>query len=114
MLVSLEDVRKVPELKRYPVDYLNFVIRTADAAVKRWLKRNPELTSYTEYYSGTGTQDLRLKQYPVTSITGVWVDAGGYHGQKVGGFGAGTQLTQGDNFILLASSGILRRVGGST
>lgn len=46
-------------------DALNQALNAADAAVKRYCKRDLEDSVYTEYYSGKGTRDLILRQRPV-------------------------------------------------
>jgi hypothetical protein len=64
----------------------------------------PELKSRTEYYNGTGTQKLLLRQRPVfvTTAPAVVIDSGGYWGQASGSFAAdsATTLTFGEDFAI--------------
>lgn len=46
-------------------DLLNQALGAADAALKRYCKRNLEASVLTEYYSGTGSRNLVLRQRPV-------------------------------------------------
>lgn len=54
--------------------YLTAILAAVDAAVKSYCERDIEQGTYTEYPDGYGTPLLYLKQYPVNSITDVWVD----------------------------------------
>ena len=77
------------------------LLEAAETAVKRYLGRDLEQQTYTEYYDGTGRPRLLLNQRPVTAITGVWLDNAGYYGQRAGAFDAATTaLTQGTDFIV--------------
>ncbi|WP_397570654.1 hypothetical protein [Schlesneria sp. T3-172] len=87
--------------------------------VTRFLGRNIEQQEYTEYYSGDGTVELLLRQYPVISVQRVCVDSGGYFGDPANAFPSANDLVSGVDYALVAgqwgkgSSGILRRIGGS-
>lgn len=48
---------------------LTQALNGADAAVKRFCKRDLEDAVYTEYYSGHGMRDLVLRQWPVLTFT---------------------------------------------
>lgn len=76
----------------------------------------------TEYYGGTGTENLLLKSRPVfTSPTiQVFVDHVGHWGSSSGAFAASTELFYGQDFALVidqddgtSRSGILVRLGGA-
>lgn len=104
----------------------------ADAAVKEYCGRDFESTSYpgaasrgrgdSGYYDGTGRPELLLRQTPVTAVSAVYLDAGGYYGQASGAFAASTLLTAGVDYIIqydgslggasASHSGILLRMGG--
>ena len=55
--------------------YLASLITTASDAIRRACNRDVSQTSYTEYYSGSGSsgtvEPLRLRQFPVAEITRV-------------------------------------------
>ena len=53
---------------------LNQIIAGVDAAIKKQLKQQFESATYTEYYDGSGTESLYLRQTPV-SATGPVGDA---------------------------------------
>lgn len=74
---------------------------------------NNPLTSYsdTEYYSGDGFDELYLRRFPVTAITSVKVDSGGYFGHGSGGFGTDTEWTIGDEFAPAFDYADLRNIG---
>ncbi len=69
-LVTAADVRLVPGLTSsvtIPDDWLDQLCLAADYAVKKYVKRDIELRSYTEFYSGNLQPDTILRQYPVYS-----------------------------------------------
>lgn len=53
---------------------------------EHWCNRIFANQSYTEYYNGSGTQHLYLRQRPVTAITNIWQDDLGLFGQASGSF----------------------------
>lgn len=79
-----------------------------------------EFKARTEYYPGSGTQQLLLRHRPVISSTAprVFVDSAGYFGSASGAFDAATtELTYGTDFALkidqsdgTSRSGILIRI----
>ena len=74
--------------------------------------------SATEFYQGTGTNQLVLRRRPVTAVASVYVDDSAYFGFASGAFGSSTLLTAGEDYALdlvsasLSRSGILYRIGG--
>lgn len=92
----------------------------ADAAIKRYIKRDIEEATYTEYYCGDGSNILQLRQYPVQSITSIHVDADGYFGYGSGAFDTADLLTAGTEYALARDSsateasrtGHVIRIGG--
>ena len=105
---------------------LNQIIAGVDAAIKKQLKQQFESATYTEYYDGTGTETLYLRQTPV-SVTGlaVYEDLTGYFGVPAGSFASTTLLTHGTDYVLqkdqpngMSLSGVLLRLysvwGGRT
>ena len=99
---------------------LTAFVAAADAAVKKWCKRDLESTTYSaDYYSGNNRPDLVLRQRPVTTLTSIWVDAAGFWGQGANAFASNTLQTVGRDYALIKDapggaaslSGIVRRVG---
>ena len=104
----------------------------AEAAVKEYCGRDFESTSYpgaasrgrgdSGYYDGSGRPELLLRQTPVTAVSAVYLDGGGYYGQAAGAFAASTLLTAGTDYIVkydgslggspASNTGILLRLGG--
>lgn len=85
------------------------VLDAADAAVKSWIRWNPEQATYTKYLDGTGTPELVLPGLPVTqTITTVHLDTLGGYGQVPDSFAAATLLTLGVNYLHDAERGVLR------
>lgn len=98
---------------------LRALLDAADAAVKRYCGRDLEQQTYTEYVSGNNTYRLALRQVPVTSVTGVYLDDSGYFGTNPeGSFDpATTELIEGVDFVLdrrpgaaYSKTGILFRI----
>jgi hypothetical protein len=120
MLTTLAAVRQIPGLSpTFPDAYINVQIVAATAAIASYLKRNVEQATYQEFYSGSGRQELCLKQYPIQSITNLWLDMGGYAGQAPNAFAAGTLLVPGVQYMLdldsggtTSNRGIVKRIGG--
>lgn len=90
----------------------------ASKAVKTYTDRDFESATYTEYYNGSGTHLLILRQRPVTSVTSVHVDATGYAGDGTNAFASDTLQTVGVDYILRkergtqGDSGMLVRLRG--
>lgn len=103
-------------------DVLAVLIPQADAIIKRYLQREIEQATYTEYYSGSGSQSLLLNQIPVQSIVSVHEDRDGYFGEGDAAFSSATTLLAGTDYVLrkdaataveTSQSGILYRIGQS-
>jgi hypothetical protein len=101
---------------------LNQALRWADAAIKAELHR-PNLDvpqTYVDYYDGTNTPLIVLRQCPVTSVASVYLDRSGYWNQGAGAYAATTQLTAGVDYALrpdapdgvTSLAGLLVRVNG--
>lgn len=111
---------------------LDLMTDYVDAAIKKWLGRDIEQTTYpgaatggtgdSGFYSGTGTSRLILRQRPVRSITSIYVDASGRWGQNPdGSFATATLLTAGTDYALdldayngsanVSMKGIVVRIG---
>lgn len=122
MLTTLASVKTaigIPTSDTTQDALLTQLIGQCDAAMKTWLGRPIEQATYTEWYSGKGTAQLRLYQYPALSITSLYLDPGGYFGKAPGAFAAGTLLTEGIDFVLRydeggtqSGCGMVIRIGG--
>lgn len=112
------------------VQYYSLLQKYAEEAIKKWVKWNIEQATVTRYYDGQQYRDIALKE-PYVDLTGftaqtsnVWEDTQGYGGSNPNGFGTGSLLTYGKDYMLvpdgdtatnagtntLAKSGILRRL----
>ena len=109
--IALSDTTRDLQLRAFIDGVSDYVVR--------YLGREIEQRSYSEYYSGDGTVQLILRQYPVISVERVCVDLGGYFGAPAGSFATADNLVSGVDYALMAgqrgngSSGILRRVNGT-
>jgi len=90
----------------------------AEQAIKTELDRDLEANPLTEYYSGTGTRVLCLRETPVASISSIHIDFSGYYGQNTdSNFPSSTLLTAGKDYALridrggMSYSGIVERIG---
>lgn len=52
----------------------------------------------TEYHDGDGSDRLYCRRRPLTAISALYEDEGGYYGQASGAFASDTQLTAGEDF----------------
>lgn len=72
----------------------------------------------TEYYNGTNSRDLWLREKPVQSIASVYLDSDAYWGQGASPFDSTTLLVEGTDYALevvssgYSKSGRLVRIGG--
>ena len=90
---------------------LNIIITGVDSSIKRHVGTDLESTSYPGaaanglgddgYYSGNGHWELLLRQYPVQSITSIYVDPTGYFGQSATPFASATLLTATTDYALM-------------
>lgn len=99
---------------------LTQMLAQADALIKRYCDLQFESATFTEFYSGNGSQTLVLNQRPVQSITTLHEDADGYFGDGTGAFSADDLLTAGEDYVLNrdtnsateeSRSGIVFRIG---
>ena len=85
--------------------------------IKQQLNRELESREYVEFYSGSGSSILLLRQFPVTNVTQVCIDDAGYFGASPDGFDNSRNLIEGIDYALmsgarnLGSAGMLRRIG---
>ena len=100
-LVTLEEAKEY--LKQSGTDQdaiISHLVNAISAWVQGYLKRNLVSKAYVEYYSGDGDVELVLRNYPIVSITGVWLDS-----LRV--FGSDTLIDSTD-YITKKDQGILR------
>lgn len=90
-----------------------FYAEWATSIIEEYLDR-PDLSlkQRTEYYGGTGTQQLQLRSRPVytTPPIQVYIDDNGFFGQNSGSF-QGSGLQFGSDFCLWALDGVSSRNG---
>ena len=97
---------------------IDILIDQCSARIVTYVGHIIEAADVTEYYRGTGTPDLVLRNWPVNSIASVFEDMAAAYGQASGAFAADTELEQGVDYALAkdgiggaAKSGMLRRLG---
>ena len=95
---------------------LTQLLAGVDATIKQALRRDIEQATYTEFYSGDGTEVLALNQYPVSSITSIHEDPDGYFTESA--FTSDDLLTADVDYALVrmsstagGKSGLVRRIG---
>jgi len=81
-------------------DLIEALLPAADRAIKTFLGWEVERAEYTEFYSGTGTQALVLRQIPVVAILNLWLDSNGRWGDGVDPFDSTALLVQGVDYAL--------------
>lgn len=123
--VTVATLQKIPQLNKLSTEFLSLLIGWAEKSINNYIKRNLNSATYTEYYNGSGTPDLRLHNYPVTAVSNLYIDADGYYGRKTGAFPATSELNEGESWVLeidaydgtaTSKSGIIKRIstfGGS-
>ena len=48
---------------------IGYLVSRATSAIERYCDRTLTTTTYREFYDGTGTNDLALREYPITAVT---------------------------------------------
>ena len=98
------------------------LIRASEDHLKRWCNRDFVYRhTVTEYYDGTGTQNLCLRRTPVPAdgIASLYLDFAGNAGSTTGSFGPDTLMTAGVDYFLdcdslfgdgMSYSGIVKRI----
>ncbi len=79
--------------------WLDALRGSAETVIKRYVKRDLESQSYTQFYYGNGMRKLALNQRPVTAVTSVWLDNQGNYGLAPSG------ITPFDTLSLLSPGG---------
>src|SRR5882762_708261 len=121
MLTTLQFVTDaINPNKNIPTTQLNALFLAADQAIKTELDRDLEQNNYTNYYSGTGTRYLVLRQTPVTALSTVHINYAGYYGHNLENpYDTEHLLTDGKDYVLewdstnatVSNSGRLIRIG---
>lgn len=101
-LITLTDAKQYLKVTSTNDDaILATLINSISAWVQGYLKRNLVRQTYTEYYSGDGESELALRNYPIYSISSIYVD-------QLRAFGSETAVDVSSNVIIKKSSGILK------
>lgn len=106
-------------------DVLTALLGGVNETVLGWLRRRIEMATYTEILSGDDGRFLRLSEYPVLSLTSVYLDHGAHYGQSDDPFPATTLLDGELDYALVkttpmagapsvpvAQVGLIERIGG--
>lgn len=104
-LTDLNEVRRVLELDPLNTSEdakLSFFIEYASDLIEEYLDRPLAYAVRTEYYDGSGTQELRLRARPVhvSPTPVVYEDKIGYYGSASGAYDSSTQLVYGTDFFV--------------
>lgn len=97
---------------------LQLFLNAAEQAVKQYCQLNFEHGTYVDYHTGSDTQQITLREIPVTSIISVHLNHTGFFGVLgTESFPDSTQLTEGVDFVLdrapggnISKSGIVYRL----
>ncbi len=101
---------------------LALCLDAADRGIKDYCKREFESRTYTHFFSGNGLKELIVREFPVQSVTSVWMDPAGYFGQGTNNpFNSTTLLSPGSDYALRIDdtlngwsiSGIIDRLGSA-
>lgn len=120
MLTTLQFVQDCLNNTRIPSSQLNALFLAADQAIKTELDRDIEQRTYTEYYGGSGTRYIVLRQTPVIALSSVNVNYAGYYGRNTDNpFDTQHLFTDGKDYVmewddelaLVSNSGRLIRIG---
>jgi hypothetical protein len=100
-------------------EFFGAILPGVEAAFLGLVDRDIAATDYTDYYSGRNNRLLLLCEYPVISVTSVYLDPGGYWGGAPGAFASSTLLTRGVDYELVkdgrngtGETGRLLRING--
>jgi len=81
MLIKLDDVKQAFTIEEKDQDNnINQIIQAVEAEVKNRCGRSFETAERTEYYNGDGTDELIVKEYPITAIDSVYDDTDRVYG----------------------------------
>lgn len=75
-LITLADAKQYLKVTSTSDDAIIAVlINQVSAWIQGYLKRNLVATDYVEYYSGDGTRDLCLRNFPIVSLSSLYIDS---------------------------------------
>ena len=108
MLITLAQVKLIPGLPfaasaigGFTDEQVTAEIAAASAAIKSFVKRDLELTTYADdIYSGSGREDLWLRQWPIQFVISVHQDATAAYGQAAAAFPADGLLARGESYAV--------------
>lgn len=92
---------------------LQLLVDSAVAAAEAYCRRPLRQATAVEYYDGTGSDVIRLRNWPVSAVTDVRVDRNGGYGQLSNTFGTDTVLDPATNYSFEGTSGRLILAGQS-
>lgn len=114
-LATLKTLLEIPDSDTSRDELLDLLGDQVSGAVEEYCGRQFGSNTYTEFLSGDNSPILVLRQRPVVSITGVWVDDAGYWGQGVAPFATPLDATayalEKDQPDGSSRCGLVRRVG---
>ena len=74
-LLSLANLKSYLQITGSTQDTILTSIKDAvESWVKQYVDRDLIVTSYTEYHDGDGSGSLKLRNYPITTITSIYAD----------------------------------------
>ncbi len=116
-IVSLDDCKawcKASDLTSDDTRNMELIRKSSERLAKAYVGSSIVQATYTHYYpdiSGTRFDTLRMKEFPVRSITAVYEDPQGYFGQMPGSFAANRLLTAGEQYFMPLDKGGLSWFG---
>lgn len=101
-LITLNDAKNYLKVTTSNDDaILAVLINSISAWVQNYLNRKLVSASYTEYYSGDGSDELQLVNYPITAISSIYID-------DLREWAIDTAVDVANNIIIKKSSGIIQ------
>ena len=105
-LITLDEAKEYLKVSGTADDQIiSTLINAVSGLVCGYLNRNLVRATYTEYYSGDGSQSLMLRNYPVVSITSIYED-------DLREWASGALIDHAEDIIIQKDSGLLRNWNG--
>lgn len=74
-LASSDEVRAYSEIIAYtPTNLIEELLKSVSSKIDSYCNRTLESTTHTEYLDGFNNEILYPKNYPITSVSGIWED----------------------------------------